>query len=63
MSESKYDARAVRALKEVRNAVEALALPFMKQRKFNGILNAIEMQVEDGEYNPDVVDDLGTLQA
>jgi len=30
----------------------------VKQRKFNGIFNAIAMQIDDGEYSLEVVDHL-----
>ena len=40
--------------KPVKQAVEALKLPLLRQRKLNGILNALTMQIEDGGDSPEV---------
>ena len=40
--------------KPVDQAVEALNLPPLRQRKLNGILNALTMQIEDGGDSPEV---------
>jgi hypothetical protein len=47
------------ALAQVRRIVASSGLPLMQARKFNGILNAMEMQIEDGEYSLEVVEHLG----
>jgi hypothetical protein len=54
-----YNEEAVHALKDVRHTIESFALPLIRMRKFNGVLNAIEMQVEDHDYSPEVVEWLG----
>ncbi len=46
------------ALYCVRDMIASNNLPLVKQRKFNGICNAIAMQIDDGEYNLEVVDHL-----
>ena len=48
----------VKALHGVRNAIDSAGLPLLKERKLNGILNAIEMQIEDYDYDDDVVEAL-----
>jgi hypothetical protein len=53
-----YNDNGVNALDKVRRVVQDFGLPFTARRKFNGILNAIEMQVEDYEYGPEVLDNL-----
>ena len=40
--------------KPVKQAVDALKLPLLRQRKLNGILNALTMQIEDGGDSPEV---------
>ena len=40
--------------KPVDQAVEALNLPPLRQRKLNGILGALTMQIEDGGDSPEV---------
>ncbi len=47
------------ALDHVRQIIASGGLPLMKLRKFNGIFNAMEMQIEDEEFDLDVVDHLG----
>ena len=48
------DHARLNTLKPVGQAVEALHLPPLRQRKFNGILNALTMQIEDGGDSPEV---------
>jgi len=51
----RYNKAGVKALDNVKEVVESFDLPLIKARKFYGILNAIEMQIEDYEYADDVV--------
>jgi hypothetical protein len=53
-----YDHAAVEALQEVRRVVEGLGPPILF-RKLYGVLNAIEMQIEDGSYRPAALLGLG----
>ena len=46
------------ALDQVRQVIASHNLPFLKQRKFNGIFNAMEMQIEDEDYSVEVVNHL-----
>ena len=46
------------ALYHVRDMIASHHLPLVHQRKFNGIFNAIAMQIDDGEYDLEVVDHL-----
>ncbi len=46
------------ALDTVRKIIASHHLPLIKQRKFNGICNAIAMQIDDGAYSLEVVDHL-----
>lgn len=55
MTYFKSDAELVERLE---SEIEALGLPILMTRKINGILNAIEMQIEDEYANPIVVDTL-----
>lgn len=48
-----YDRARVARLGPVRDAVEELRLPPLRSRKIGGILNAIEMQIEDGGDSPE----------
>ena len=48
------DHARLNTLKPVGQAVEALHLPPLRQRKLNGILNALTMQIEDGGDSPEV---------
>jgi hypothetical protein len=50
----RYDQARLAHLKPVRQAVEALGLPPLRLRKLNGILGALEMQIEDGGDHPEV---------
>lgn len=43
-----YDEARVAQLKPIRAAIEELGLPLIRVRKLLGILNALEMQIEDG---------------
>ena len=47
------------ALEEVRDVIASHNLPPIKQRKFNGIFNAMEMQIEDDDFSPEAVEHLG----
>jgi hypothetical protein len=47
------------ALDEVRDVIASYNLPPIKQRKFNGIFNAMEMQIEDDDFCPEAVEHLG----
>ena len=51
---NRYDAARVAHLKPIRAAIEQLGLPPIRLRKLNGILNALEMQIEDGGDSPEV---------
>ena len=50
----RYDEARVATLEPVRQAVMALGLPLTRLRKINGILGALEMQIEDGGDSPTV---------
>ncbi len=54
-SSVRYNKAGVRALENVKEVVESFRLPLIKARKFYGILNAIEMRIEDHGYTDDVV--------
>jgi hypothetical protein len=47
------------ALDEVRDIIASHNLPPIKQLKFNGIFNAMEMQIEDDDFNLEAVEHLG----
>ncbi len=47
------------ALNNVRDVIASYNLPFIKQRKFNGIFNAMGMQIEDNDCNREAVEHLG----
>jgi hypothetical protein len=51
--------RDMQALANVRQVITSRGFPLMTQRKCNGILNAMAMQTEDGEYSIEVVEHLG----
>jgi len=53
---NRYDKARVARLKPVHTAVERLGLPPNRKRKLFGILNALEMQIEDGGDSPEVND-------
>ena len=58
-----YNEKNVSLVRQLRKATDALQLDMLYQRKFNGILNALEMQVEDGDYDHAVIDSLcGAIQ-
>ncbi len=46
-------------LKKVRDVIASYNLPFIQQRKFNGIFNAMGMQIEDDDCNREAVEHLG----
>jgi hypothetical protein len=47
------------ALEEVRDVIASYNLPPNKQRKFNGIFNAMEIQIEDDDLSLEAVEHLG----
>ena len=51
--------RGIAALNNVRDVMASYNLPFIQQRKFNGIFNAMEMQIEDDDCNREAVEHLG----
>ena len=53
-----YDEAAVEALRDVRRVIEPLG-PAIRFRKLYSVLNAMEMQVEDGKYRSEAVVRLG----
>jgi len=53
-----YNEKSVNAFKVVRDSLAALKLPFARQRRYNGIVNAIEMQIEIGRRSRVVIDHL-----
>jgi hypothetical protein len=50
----RYDRARVAQLAPIRAAVDALGLPLRRKRKLAGLLNAIEMQIEDGGDSSEV---------
>jgi hypothetical protein len=48
------DRARLNTFKPVKQTIEALNLPPLRQRKLNGILNALTMQIEDGGDSPEV---------
>lgn len=54
----RYNEAGVKALHKVQGVIASARLPLVKARKFNGILNAIEMQIEDYDYDEEVVKSL-----
>lgn len=52
--QTKIDHPRLKTLKPVEEAVKSLRLPPLRQRKLNGILNALTMQIEDGGDSPEV---------
>jgi hypothetical protein len=46
-------------LKKVRDVIASYNLPFIQQRQFNGIFNAMAMQIEDDACNREAVEHLG----
>ena len=51
----KYNKAGVRALEKVEAVINSFGLPLVIARKFTGIMDAIEMQIEDYEYTEEVV--------
>ena len=54
-----YNEKGVKYLQELEQIVSSFGLPLVKERKFKGILNALEMQIEDYNYSLEVVEYLG----
>ena len=50
-----YNEKAVEAFEPVAAQLAALRLPLIRQRRYNGIANAIEMQIEDGPIRKTVL--------
>ena len=50
----RYDQARVARLKPLRDAVEQLGLPPLRQRKLRVLLGALEVQIEDGGDSPEV---------
>jgi tetratricopeptide (TPR) repeat protein len=50
----RYDRQRVARLQPIKDVVSRLGLPPLRRRKITGILNALEMQIEDGGDAPDV---------
>lgn len=48
------DRARLKTFKPVQQAIDALSLPLLRQRKLNGILNALMMQIEDGSDSDEV---------
>jgi hypothetical protein len=48
--------KGIDALNNVRDVIASSNLPFIQQRKFNGIFNALEMQIEDDDCNRETFD-------
>ncbi len=51
---TRYDRERVARLQPLKEAVARLGLPPIRVRKLNGLLNAVEMQIEDGGDSPEV---------
>jgi len=51
---TRYDEARVAQLKPIKIELNKLGLPLVRFRKLNGILNALEMQIEDGGDSPQV---------
>jgi len=50
----RYDRARVDQLSPIETEIKKLNLPLVRFRKLNGILGAVEMQIEDGGDNPEV---------
>jgi tetratricopeptide (TPR) repeat protein len=50
----RYDKARLAQIAPVQAAIQALGLPPLRQRKLNGVLNALIMQIEDGGDSPAV---------
>ena len=50
----RYDRARVALLQPIKNAVDRLGLPLIRVRKIKGIINALEMQIEDWGDSPEV---------
>jgi tetratricopeptide (TPR) repeat protein len=53
---TRYDEARVARLEPIKIEIGKLGLPFLRLRKLNGILNTLEMQIEDGGDHPEVND-------
>ena len=53
-----YNEEAVDVFDCVRQTVASMSLPLMQQRRYNGILNAMVMLLEDGRPSRDVYEHL-----
>jgi tetratricopeptide (TPR) repeat protein len=51
---SDYDEARVAQLHPLKDAIDGLGLPPIRVRKLHGIVNALEMQIEDGGDSPEV---------
>ena len=51
-----YDEKRVAQLDPIRAAIHGAGLPLVKIRKLNTILNALEVQLEEGGDSPEVND-------
>ena len=51
---SRYDRERVARLQPIKVAVQQLRLPLIRSRKVGALLNALEMQIEDGGDSPEV---------
>ncbi|MBP7960846.1 MAG: hypothetical protein KBG20_11205 [Caldilineaceae bacterium] len=51
-----HDEKRVAHLAPIRAAIESKRIPLIRVRKLNGILNALEMQLEEGGDSPEVND-------
>ena len=51
---TRYDEARVAQLEPIETELVKLGLPLVRFRKISGILNALEMQIEDGGDNPQV---------
>lgn len=50
----RYDKARVATLDPIRQQIDALGLSLIRLRKLRGLLNALEMQIEDGGDSPEV---------
>jgi len=50
----RYDRARVAQLEPIKAEIERLGLPLIRFRKLKGVLNALEMQIEDGGDSPEV---------
>lgn len=50
-----YNQRAVNAIAKFEKKVSGLELSFVELRRFGSIRNALEVQIEEGDHDPQVV--------